>query len=190
MTPPKPRRQDVLPRSLPPIGLSREVAAAYIDLSPAKFDELVRDGRMPRPKQIDGRRVWSRVAIEKAFYALPGGDDCEERNPQDDVLDTTLADSNRLERHSSSTLREIIEDQYADAIRHPLGKAEMRLLAALFEARPGAVSVRSLKGVGLSALGKLQARGFVMGDSGLEYHEDRISPAGIEAYQSAISRHL
>nr|WP_051960609.1 hypothetical protein [Devosia riboflavina] len=75
---PKRRKGEALPHSLPPIGLSREVAAAYIDLSPAKFDELVRDGRMPRPKQIDGRRVWSRVAIEKAFYALPGGENGDE----------------------------------------------------------------------------------------------------------------
>jgi len=71
----KRRRGEVLPHSLPPIGLSREVAAAYIDLSPAKFDELVRDGRMPRPKQIDGRRVWDRAKIERAFAALPGDED-------------------------------------------------------------------------------------------------------------------
>ncbi len=72
---PRHRRGDALPRSLPPIGLSREVAAAFIDVSPSKFDEMVRDGRMPKPKQIDARRVWSRGAIEKSFAALPGGDD-------------------------------------------------------------------------------------------------------------------
>ena len=69
------KRQDALPKSLPPIGLSREVAAAFIDVSPSKFDEMVKDKRMPKPKQIDSRRVWSRVAIEKAFAALPGGED-------------------------------------------------------------------------------------------------------------------
>jgi len=69
------RRQDALPKSLPPIGLSREIAAAFIDVSPSKFDEMVKDKRMPKPKQIDSRRVWSRTAIEKAFAALPGGED-------------------------------------------------------------------------------------------------------------------
>jgi len=68
------KRQDALPKSLPPIGLSREVAAAFIDVSPSKFDEMVKDKRMPKPKQIDSRRVWSRVAVEKAFAALPGDD--------------------------------------------------------------------------------------------------------------------
>lgn len=69
------RRQDVLPSSLPPIGLSREIAAAYIDVSPSKFDEMVRDGRMPKPKQIDARRVWNSERVRLAFIALPGDDD-------------------------------------------------------------------------------------------------------------------
>jgi predicted DNA-binding transcriptional regulator AlpA len=67
----KPRRGDALPRSLPPIGLAREIAAAYIDVSPTKFDQMVADGRMPKPKRIDARRVWERSKIEKAFAALP-----------------------------------------------------------------------------------------------------------------------
>ena len=65
-------RQSILPKSLPPIGLSREVAAAYIDVSVSKFDQMVADGRMPKPKQIDARRVWDRRKIEKAFGMLPG----------------------------------------------------------------------------------------------------------------------
>lgn len=69
------KRQDALPRSLPPIGLSRETAAAFIDVSPSKFDEMVKDGRMPKPKHIDSRRVWSRTAVEKKFAALPGDED-------------------------------------------------------------------------------------------------------------------
>lgn len=73
------RRGDTLPWSLAPIGLSREVAAAFIGVSPSKFDEMVHDRRMPPPKRIDARRVWSRVEVERAFIALPGGvDDAEE----------------------------------------------------------------------------------------------------------------
>jgi hypothetical protein len=35
-----------------------------------KFDELARDGRMPKPKRIDGRTVWDRVMLDEAFAAL------------------------------------------------------------------------------------------------------------------------
>lgn len=66
-----PRRTDVLPLSLPPRGLSRIEAAAYIGISPVKFDELVKDGRMPAPKRIDGRTVWDRLKLDIAFGALP-----------------------------------------------------------------------------------------------------------------------
>src|SRR5215475_1300244 len=39
-------------------GLSREQAANYVGVGPTKFDKMVRDGRMPRPKRVDGRVVW------------------------------------------------------------------------------------------------------------------------------------
>ncbi len=64
-------KQDCLPQSLPPRGLSRVIAAAYIGVSPSKFDEMVADKRMPRPKPIDGRRVWDRILLDEAFAALP-----------------------------------------------------------------------------------------------------------------------
>jgi predicted DNA-binding transcriptional regulator AlpA len=69
--------------SLEPRGLNREVAARYVGVSPSKFDQLVDDGRMPRPKKIDGRRVWDRRALDCAFDAL--GDDGPP-NPWDSIL--------------------------------------------------------------------------------------------------------
>lgn len=63
--------RDVLPVSLPPRGLSRAFAAAYVGVSPTKFDEMVADGRMPQPRKIDGRLVWDRHEIDQAFSALP-----------------------------------------------------------------------------------------------------------------------
>lgn len=69
-----PAREHVLPPSLPPRGLSRVFAAAYIGVSPSKFDEMVADGRMPRAIPIDGRRVWDRLKIDEAFAALGEGD--------------------------------------------------------------------------------------------------------------------
>lgn len=56
---------------LAPIGLSRDEAAAYVGVSERKWDEMVEDGRMPKPKVVDGRRVWSRLAVDKFFAALP-----------------------------------------------------------------------------------------------------------------------
>ena len=43
---------DVLPPSLAPRGLCREVAAVYIGVSPGTFDQMVTDGRMPGPKVV------------------------------------------------------------------------------------------------------------------------------------------
>jgi predicted DNA-binding transcriptional regulator AlpA len=59
-----------LPPSLAPRGLSRAQAAEYIGVGVTKFDEMVDDGRMPRPKRIDGRIVWDRIKLDKAFDAL------------------------------------------------------------------------------------------------------------------------
>ncbi len=39
-------------------ALRRDEAATYVGISPSKFDELVKDGRMPKPKNIDARKVW------------------------------------------------------------------------------------------------------------------------------------
>ena len=64
------RRTEALPLSLPPRGLSRTEAAAYIGVSPSLFDAMVRDGRMPRPKQVNARTVWDRKRVGLAFDAL------------------------------------------------------------------------------------------------------------------------
>ena len=65
-------RWDALPLSLPPRGLTRGQAAAYVGVSPTLFDQMVDDGRMPRPKRINARTVWDRRKIDGAFDALPG----------------------------------------------------------------------------------------------------------------------
>jgi len=59
-----------LPLSLAPRGLSRVQAAEYIGVGVTKFDEMVEDGRMPKPKRIDGRVVWDRIKLDAAFAAL------------------------------------------------------------------------------------------------------------------------
>jgi len=65
------------------LGLSREEAAAYVGVGATLFDAMVADGRMPKPKLINARRVWSRMALEKAFALLPedGQDEVHDENP-------------------------------------------------------------------------------------------------------------
>ena len=74
------RPADILPVSCPPCGLSRGQSAAFICVGTTLFDEMVKDHRMPAPKRINGRNVWSRREIEEAFAALPSADDA---NPWD-----------------------------------------------------------------------------------------------------------
>ena len=61
-------------RSTPRRGLSRIEAAAYVGIGETKFDEMVSDGRMPKPRRIDGRKVWDVWALDLAFNALPEDD--------------------------------------------------------------------------------------------------------------------
>jgi excisionase family DNA binding protein len=69
------RQKSILPQSLPPRGICREEAAAYVGVGVTKFDQMVADGRMPAAKQIDGRRVWDVRKLDKAFDALPDSDE-------------------------------------------------------------------------------------------------------------------
>lgn len=67
-------------------GLCRWRSAAYIGVGETKFDELVADGRMPPPKRIDGRVVWDRLALDRAFEALPDDGEGEgDENPWDNA---------------------------------------------------------------------------------------------------------
>jgi predicted DNA-binding transcriptional regulator AlpA len=72
-----------LDHCLPKRGLSRAEAAYYIGVGTSKFDEMVKDARMPAPKRIDGRVVWDRRQIDEAFELLPDGN--EAGNPWDRV---------------------------------------------------------------------------------------------------------
>lgn len=60
-----------IPSQCPRRGLKREEAALYVGLGATKFMALVEDGRMPRPKRIDGRVVWDIRSLDLAFDSLP-----------------------------------------------------------------------------------------------------------------------
>ncbi len=52
-------------------GLDENEAAVYLSLSPSFFRKLVADGRMPRPRLADGRRIFDIEELDMAFKALP-----------------------------------------------------------------------------------------------------------------------
>ena len=74
--PRKPLRTSPLPASLPPRGLSRTEAAGYCGVGVTTFDRLIRDGLMPKPLKIYGRRLWDRLKLDAAFAAI--SDDAED----------------------------------------------------------------------------------------------------------------
>lgn len=74
------------PIAYAPRGMSRDEAARYVGVGVTKFDEMVSDGRMPRPKRVDGRVIWDRIRIEAAFSDLP--EDGVRTNPLDRMMAT------------------------------------------------------------------------------------------------------
>lgn len=71
--PPTPAKSDRLSNQCPlPFrrGLNREQAAAYVGVGTTLFDELVADGRMPKPIRINARTIWDRVALDACLETL------------------------------------------------------------------------------------------------------------------------
>ena len=52
-------------------GLSRVEAAMYLGISPSKFDEMRKDGRVGPAKVIDGRKIFDVRTLDENFDALP-----------------------------------------------------------------------------------------------------------------------
>lgn len=70
----------------PPVarGLSRAAAAAYIGVGVSKFDQMVADDRMPKPKLVNRRKVWDRHQLDAAFADLPEAGQTEPSSPWSD----------------------------------------------------------------------------------------------------------
>ena len=71
------------------LGLSRAEASEYVGVGVTLFDAMVCDGRMPPPKQMNHRLVWSRPELERWFadlpYALMKVQTPQTNDPYDDV---------------------------------------------------------------------------------------------------------
>jgi predicted DNA-binding transcriptional regulator AlpA len=65
-----------------PRGLSRFDGAEYIGVSPSFFDEMVKDGRMPKPIHVNSRVLWDIRELDAAFEELK---DHPQDNPWDDL---------------------------------------------------------------------------------------------------------
>jgi predicted DNA-binding transcriptional regulator AlpA len=79
-------RQNALPPTLSPRLIGRAAAAAYVSVAPGTFDEMVTDGRMPRPILLGGRRkAWDVRKLDIAVDQLPtDGADAEDNSWSDD----------------------------------------------------------------------------------------------------------
>lgn len=70
-------------------ALSQPEAAMYVGLGTSKFAALVVDGRMPRPRLLDGRRLWDVDDLDAAFRDLPYEGEAPSHNTWDDLLTDT-----------------------------------------------------------------------------------------------------
>jgi hypothetical protein len=52
-------------------GLDEHGVAAYLSLPPGAFGRLVEQGLMPRPRVVEGYRIWDIEEVDLAFSALP-----------------------------------------------------------------------------------------------------------------------
>ena len=81
-------RPNALPPMLAPRLIDRAASAAYVSVCPNTFDQMVKDGRMPKPKVLSGRRIaWVVGDLDRAIDSLPvvGG------NGTDDTWDDSNA---------------------------------------------------------------------------------------------------
>ena len=67
---PNPAKPPRPPASQPRRGLRRVDAAAYVGVSPSKFDQMITDGRMPKPIKMDACAVWDMRQLDQAFENL------------------------------------------------------------------------------------------------------------------------
>jgi hypothetical protein len=61
--------------------LRRERAAAYLDVSPNKFDQMVKTGGAPQPKFKDGLKWWDRADLDSFADHLPYADSAHLSEP-------------------------------------------------------------------------------------------------------------
>lgn len=71
-------------RPISRLAYRRDEAAASLGVSPTKFDEWVKDGRMPKPIRVDNCVLWDANELSAAWYSLANGGTAVEKNEWDD----------------------------------------------------------------------------------------------------------
>jgi hypothetical protein len=69
--PDKLQKSAVRGHALSPRLVARADAAYYVGVGTTLFEDLVRQGMMPRPKAIGSRRLWDLRELDKAIDELP-----------------------------------------------------------------------------------------------------------------------
>jgi hypothetical protein len=90
VTAPKATRKLQDDLAYPPRAMKAARAAAYLDMSRSKFLELVEADRLPKPKIIDGIRVWDRLALDAAFNDFPDRNDNDSFSGRPNTFDEVL----------------------------------------------------------------------------------------------------
>jgi predicted DNA-binding transcriptional regulator AlpA len=54
------------PHNYPPRLFRLEGAAGYLGMGRSKFQEMVADGRLPKPIHVDGMTLWDRQTLDSA----------------------------------------------------------------------------------------------------------------------------
>lgn len=87
-------------RGYPPRGMNREEAARYVGVSPFKFDDMVKDHRMPLPKRDGARMIWDRFELDVYFDEIGKGG-----TPFDDAVAAARERTNKSARFGKSPSR-------------------------------------------------------------------------------------
>jgi predicted DNA-binding transcriptional regulator AlpA len=53
-------------------GLDRDEAAIFVGVALATFDQMVADGRLPKPVDLDGEHIWDLAQLDRAMDRLMG----------------------------------------------------------------------------------------------------------------------
>ena len=69
-----------------PRGMRVEEAALYLGMGRSKFLQLVCEGRLPKPKAVDGMRIWDRRELDASFDDFAEHADNGRPNSFDEIL--------------------------------------------------------------------------------------------------------
>ena len=66
------RRLAIRTAAQPRRGVGHDEAAIFVGVSVSTFDNMVDDGRLPKPVELDGELVWDLVQLDRAMDRLMG----------------------------------------------------------------------------------------------------------------------